>query len=46
MNVLNAGIDAKIKSIEVLNKLILDEKKVDVSMIFDHLLAEEKTYRP
>jgi len=34
------------RSIEVLNWLIFDEKKMDVRMIFNDLLAEEKnTYR-
>ena len=31
------------RSIEVLNWLMFDEKKMDVRMIFNDLLAEEKT---
>ena len=36
---LNIGINAEKKSIEVLSRLIVDEKKMDVRMIFNHLLV-------
>ena len=39
---LGIGIDAEMRSIEVLGQLIASEKKMDVRMIFNHLLAEEK----
>ena len=39
---LTIGIDAEMRSIEVLNQLMASEKKVDVRMIFNHLLVEEK----
>ena len=32
------------RSIEVLGQLMADEKKMDVRMIFNHLLAEEKKH--
>ena len=38
------GIDAEMRSIEVLNQLMASEKKVDVRMIFNHLLVEEKKH--
>lgn len=41
---LNIGIEAEKRSIEVLNQLIADEKKMDVRMIFNHLLAEERKH--
>ena len=41
---LNIGIEAEKKSIEVLSQLIAQEKKMDVRMIFNHLLAEEKKH--
>ena len=41
---LGIGIDAEMRSIEVLNQLMASEKKVDVRMIFNHLLVEEKKH--
>ena len=41
---LNIGIEAEKRSIEVLGQLIAQEKKMDVRMIFNHLLAEEKKH--
>ena len=41
---LTIGIDAEMRSIEVLNQLMASEKKVDVRMIFNHLLVEEKKH--
>ena len=41
---LSIGIDAEMRSIEVLSQLIAREKKMDVRMIFNHLLAEEKKH--
>ena len=41
---LNIGINAEMRSIEVLSELMADEKKMDVRMIFNHLLAEEKKH--
>ena len=38
------GIDAEMRSIEVLSQLMASEKKVDVRMIFNHLLVEEKKH--
>jgi len=44
LEALNVGIAAEKKSIEVLSRLIAQEKKMDVRMIFNHLLAEEKKH--
>jgi len=41
---LSIGVDAEIKSIELLSQLITTEKKMDVRVIFNHLLAEEKKH--
>ena len=41
---LNIGINAEMRSIEVLSQLMADEKKMDVRMIFNHLLVEEKKH--
>ena len=41
---INIGIEAEKRSIEILNQLIGQEKKMDVRMIFNHLLAEEKKH--
>ena len=41
---LTIGIDAEMRSIEVLSQLMASEKKVDVRMIFNHLLVEEKKH--
>ena len=38
---LGIGIDAEMRSIEVLGQLIASEKKMDVRMIFNHLLVQE-----
>ena len=44
LEALNIGIEAEKRSIEVLNQLIVQEKKIDVRMIFNHLLAEERKH--
>ena len=44
LEALNMGIDAERRSIEVLGQLVADEKKMDVRVIFNHLLAEEKKH--
>ena len=44
LEALNIGIKAERRSIEVLSRLINDENKVDVRMIFNHLLAEERKH--
>lgn len=44
LEALNVGIEAEKKSIEVLSRLITEEKKMDVRMIFNHLLAEERKH--
>ena len=44
LEALNVGIEAEKKSIDVLTRLIADEKKMDVLMIFNHLLAEERKH--
>ena len=41
---LGIGIGAEMRSIEVLSQLIASEKKMDVRMIFNHLLVEEKKH--
>ena len=41
---LELGIQSEQRSIEVLNKLLVNEKKLDVRSIFMHLLAEEKKH--
>jgi len=41
---LSIGINAEMKSIELLSQLIASEKKMDVRVIFNHLLAEEKKH--
>ena len=41
---LGIGIDAEMRSIEVLSQLIACEEKMDVRMIFNHLLVEEKKH--
>ena len=41
---LGIGINAEMRSIEVLSRLRADVKKMDVRMIFNHLLAEEKKH--
>ena len=44
LEALDVGIEAEKRSIEVLSRLIALEKKMDVRMIFNHLLAEEKKH--
>ena len=44
LEALNIGIEDEKKSIEVLSQLITDEKKMDVRLIFNHLLAEERKH--
>jgi rubrerythrin len=41
---LDIGILSEQKSIEMLNELLLNEKKLDVRAIFMHLLVEEKRH--
>jgi rubrerythrin len=41
---LDIGILSEKKSIEILNELLLNEKKLDVRAIFMHLLVEEKKH--
>ena len=41
---LGIGINAEMRSIEVLSQLIACEEKMDVRMIFNHLLVEEKKH--
>jgi len=44
LEALDVGIEAEKRSIEVLGQLVADEKKMDVRMIFNHLLAEERKH--
>ena len=44
LEALDIGIEAEKRSIEVLLQLVGQEKKMDVRMIFNHLLAEEKKH--
>jgi len=44
LEALNVGIEAEKKSIDLLTRLIADEKKMDVLVIFNHLLAEERKH--
>ncbi|SVD78116.1 uncharacterized protein METZ01_LOCUS430970 [marine metagenome] len=44
LEALNIGIEAEQRSIELLSRLIDDEKKMDVRAIFSHLLAEERKH--
>ena len=44
LEALNIGIDSEKKSIEVLSQLVASEKKMDVRVIFNHLLVEEKKH--
>ena len=41
---LNYGIESEKRSIEILNSLLLNEKKLDVKTIFAHLVTEEKKH--
>ena len=41
---LDLGIDSEKRSIEMLQRLLEKEKKLDVKAIFSHLLAEEKKH--
>jgi rubrerythrin len=44
LQALNIGIDSEKKSIEVLSRLVAGEKKMDVRVIFNHLMIEEKKH--
>ena len=44
LEALNIGIGSEKKSIEVLSQLVAGEKKMDVRVIFNHLLVEEKKH--
>ena len=44
LEAINIGIDSEKKSIEVLGELVAGEKKMDVRVIFNHLLIEEKKH--
>ena len=44
LEALNIGINSEKKSIEVLSQLVAGEKKMDVRVIFNHLLTEEKKH--
>jgi rubrerythrin len=44
LEALNIGINSEKKSIEVLSQLVAGEKKMDVRVIFNHLLIEEKKH--
>jgi len=44
LEALNIGIDSEKKSIEVLSQLVAGEKKMDVRVIFNHLIIEEKKH--
>jgi len=41
---LEYGIESEKRSIEILNRLLLIEKKLDVKAIFSHLMVEEKKH--
>ena len=41
---LDYGIESEKRSIEILNNLLFNEKKLDVKSIFAHLVAEEKKH--
>ena len=41
---LNYGIESEKRSIEILNSLLSNEKKLDVKTIFAHLVTEEKKH--
>jgi rubrerythrin len=41
---LELGIESEKRSIEVLQELLGKEKKLDVKVIFSHLLVEEKKH--
>jgi rubrerythrin len=44
LEALDIGIDSEKKSIELLSQLVAGEKKMDVRVIFNHLLVEEKKH--
>ena len=44
LEALEVGVESEKRSIAVLNQLLLLENKLDVRMIFSHLLAEEKKH--
>ncbi|MBC8285490.1 MAG: ferritin family protein [Nitrospinae bacterium] len=41
---LDYGIESEKRSIEILNRLLLNEKKLDVKAVFSHLMVEEKKH--
>lgn len=41
---LDFGIESEKRSIEILNRLLMQERKIDVRAIFSHLVAEEKKH--
>ena len=44
LEALEIGIQSEKRSIEILEHLLGDERKIDVRAIFSHLLAEEKKH--
>jgi len=44
MEALDFGIESEKRSIEVLGSLLKNEKKLDVKVIFSHLMVEEKKH--
>ena len=44
LEALEYGIESEKRSIEILNSLLLNEKKLDVKSIFAHLVVEEKKH--
>ncbi len=44
LEALDVGIESEKRSIEVLTRLMQQEKKIDVRAIFSHLLAEEQKH--
>lgn len=44
MEALEFGIESEKRSIEVLSRLLIEERKIDVRVIFSHLVVEEKRH--
>ena len=44
LKAVDLGIESEKRSIEVLNELLINEKKIDVRAIFMHLVVEEKKH--
>ena len=44
LEALDYGIESEKRSIEILNSLLLNEKKLDVKSVFAHLMVEEKKH--